>query len=387
MPEFRQHRPQRVTRAASRAAAAALLADSPGEVVAHVLKHCKLRDFGALTCTARWLHPLLELALRLRALENGHALPQKLQLDDDSCHRRVQAMLSLEWRRTQIGRRTIAAGMSHSLFISPEGTLLSCGTEWDVDGNPMPGLLGHGELAVEELPANSIYAPTPIPGLANVRIRSVAAGVSLSLAVTFDGEVYSWGQGTMGQLGHGTWTSSQSTPRQITALASERVVAVEAGFIHALALAESGAVYAWGAGADGRLGHGNDEHFSTPRRIEALAGRHVHAVAAGYESSLALTSDGVVLSWGRGALGQLGHGGNPQPRSEPLPRVIDALRGTPIASVTAGNKRSLALSRSGGVYSWGDGAGGQLGHGDEPHTRLTHGSHVVVDASSLMANG
>ena len=144
MPEFRQHRPQRVTRAASRAAAAALLADSPGEVVAHVLKHCKLRDFGALTCTARWLHPLLELALRLRALENGHALPQKLQLDDDSCHRRVQAMLSLEWRRTQIGRRTIAAGMSHSLFISPEGTLLSCGTEWDVDGNPTPGLLGHG---------------------------------------------------------------------------------------------------------------------------------------------------------------------------------------------------------------------------------------------------
>ena len=153
----------------------------------------------------------------------------------------------------------------------------------------------------------------------------------------------------------GTWTSSQSTPRQITALASERVVAVEAGFIHALALAgtaspslslslslpcrrlspprcvpphlsallppstllppsslpclfppsrlpprrclsrrpsrhtrastplsslwplalaESGAVYAWGAGGDGRLCHGSDEHLSTPRRIEALAGRH-----------------------------------------------------------------------------------------------------------------
>ena len=70
--------------------------------------------------------------------------------------------------------------MSHSLFISPEGTLLSCGTEWDVDGNPTPGLLGHGELAEEELPANSIHVPTPLPGLASVRIRSVAAGVSLA---------------------------------------------------------------------------------------------------------------------------------------------------------------------------------------------------------------
>jgi len=37
-------------------------------------------------------------------------------------------------------------------------------------------------------------------------------------------------------------------------------------------------------------------------------------------------------------------------------------------SCTVGNKRSLALSRSGGVYSWGDGADGQLGHGDETHT-------------------
>ena len=226
-----QPRPRRITRAASRAAAAALLSDSPGEVVAHILKQCEPRDFGALACTAQWLHPLLELALRLRAGENGHALPKKLPLGDDSCHRRVQVLLSLERQRAQLGRRTIAAGMSHSLFISPEGTLLSCGTEWDVDGNPTPGLLGHGELAEEELPANSIHVPTPLPGLASVRIRSVAAGVSLSLAVTSEGEVYSWGQGNMGQLGHGTWASSQSTPRQITALASERVVAVEAGLI------------------------------------------------------------------------------------------------------------------------------------------------------------
>ena len=93
-----QPRPRRITRAASRAAAAALLSDSPGEVVAHILKQCDPRDFGALACTAQWLHPLLELALRLRAGENGHALPKKLPLGDDSCHRRVQVLLSLERR-------------------------------------------------------------------------------------------------------------------------------------------------------------------------------------------------------------------------------------------------------------------------------------------------
>ena len=82
---------------------------------------------------------------------------------------------------------------------------------------------------------------------------------------------------------------------------------MEAGFIHALALSDTGVVWSWGAGGDGRLGHGHARHVSAPKRINALKDRRVCAIAAGYESSLALSHDGTVLSWGRGALGQLGH--------------------------------------------------------------------------------
>jgi len=209
---------RRATRDA-RVAAAALLLEPPGEIVAHILKHCAVSDLCSLVATCRRLHPIIEIALRLRATEGGHTLPTpSTSGDDDCCRRRVQQLLHLEWRRMQLSRRTIAAGMSHSLFISPAGALLSCGTEWDVDGNPTPGLLGHGELAEEDVPANSVHVPTPIPSLRGTRIRSVAAGVSLSLAVTEAGEVYSWGQGNMGQLGHGWTTQSQSTPRRILAL-------------------------------------------------------------------------------------------------------------------------------------------------------------------------
>lgn len=142
---------------------------------------------------------------------------------------------------------------------------------------------------------------------------------------------------------------------------------MEAGFIHALALDTTGTVWAWGAGGDGRLGHGDEVHQAVPKIVTALTGRGVRTVAAGYESSLALTADGVVLSWGRGALGQLGHGSCD---SQLKPKEIEAFKWKPIRAITAGNKRALALARDGSVYSWGDGAGGQLGHGDEMHLKL-----------------
>lgn len=358
---------RRASRAAAQVAAAALLLEPPAEIVAHILKHCQMRDFCALACTCRQLHPVIEIALRLRTVEGGHALP-KYPASVGACHRRVQQLLHLERRRMLLSRRTIAAGMSHSLFISAAGELLSCGTEWDVDGNPTPGLLGHGELAEEDVPASSVHVPTPIPALAGIRIRSVAAGVSLSLAVTEAGECFSWGQGSMGQLGHG-WSfpgepEGESVPRRIDGLKDVRVVAVEAGFIHSLALDAAGSVWAWGAGGDGRLGHGDENHQAEPKVVSALAGVCICAVSAGYESSLALSADGDVYSWGRGALGQLGHGTSD---SELKPRLIAALKRSPVRAITAGNKRALALARDGSVFSWGDGAGGQLGHGDETH--------------------
>ena len=55
----------------------------------------------------------------------------------------------------------------------------------------------------------------------------------------------------------------------------------QAGFIHALALSDTGAVFSWGAGGDGRLGHGHARHVSAPKRIAALKERRVRSIAAG----------------------------------------------------------------------------------------------------------
>ena len=60
-------------------------------------------------------------------------------------------------------------------------------------------------------------------------------------------------------------------------------------------------------GVDGRLGHGDEVDLLLPKQVEALAGQHVVAVSAGYRHSLALTA-GAVFTWGKGERGCLGHG-------------------------------------------------------------------------------
>ena len=70
-------------------------------------------------------------------------------------------------------------------------------------------------------------------------------------------------------MGHGD-ALTEWQPKKIEALAGQRVVAVSAGSDHSLACAADGAVFTWGEGVDGCLGHGEDlSNQPLPKKIEA----------------------------------------------------------------------------------------------------------------------
>lgn len=52
-------------------------------------------------------------------------------------------------------------------------------------------------------------------------------------------------------------------------------VSVNSGGKHCLALSAEGEVFSWGEGDDGKLGHGNKASCDRPRIIEALRGREM----------------------------------------------------------------------------------------------------------------
>ena len=369
------------------------------------ISRCDPVDIARVAAVSLLFHASLALeGIRLRAQECGYELPALPE--GESCA--VRWLCGYALLRESNPPARAAAGDRHSLFIDGEGRLSSCGSAQTFN----PSLLGHGEGVTR------LNTPTRLPSMPGERVVSVTAGAAHSLALTANGAVWSWGSGAFGELGHGdmqrqwqpkkveafagqcvvavsageshslaitadaaVWSwgdggsgllghgdeQDQLLPKKIETVAGQRVIAVSAVFAHSLAFTADGALWSWGCGRDGRLGHGDEHNQLLPRKIEALAGLRIVAVAPGYFHSLALTADGALWSWGDGGGGQLGHGDR---QRQPLPRKIEAFAGPRVVAVSAGGNHNLALTANGSVWSWGDGACGKLGHGDEQQQLL-----------------
>ncbi len=153
---------------------------------------------------------------------------------------------------------------------------------------------------------NSADKPTLVEGIPPV--RSVAMGEYFTVAVTEEGDVYTWGKGgnffSPGALGHGN-SKDQHTPALVKALEGINVEQIAAGQAHALALTEDGRVFSWGSGEFGRLGHGDASNMDTPTQIVAFAEETVNSIACGNNFSAAVSNNGL-FTWGRNDNGQLG---------------------------------------------------------------------------------
>ena len=104
------------------------------------------------------------------------------------------------------------------------------------------------------------------------RVCSVAAGAVHSLAITESGALYSWGDGDHGKLGHGDEELQDDAyldlPKRVAAL--QGVCCVAAGACHTVAVAKNGTAHGWGVGEDETLGLQLTENRNTPLEDKAL---------------------------------------------------------------------------------------------------------------------
>ena len=201
-------------------------------------------------------------------------------------------------------------------------------------GDGEHGQLGHGEEAVRR----PHPAPQLVEGLRGVRMQQIECGTHHTAAVTAGGQLYSWGSGGFGQLGHGT-KQGESVPRAVAALRQLRVVRVACGS-HTLALTAQGELYSWGHGVQGQLGHGGTTSEAAPRRVEALRHTRVVGLAGGQFHSLALAEDDAVYTWGSASHGELGH---PATAHQPTPRALAAVRGRRLLFAACGGTHTALL--------------------------------------------
>jgi len=341
------------------------LLDLPTELLVRVVSRCDVPvDIARVAAVSHLFHASLAVeGIRLWAQERGFELPA--QPEGEDCAVRWLCFSALLRESNPPARA--AAGERHSVFIDGEGRLSSCGLAW----SDAPGLLGHGEGVTW------LNTPTKLPSplLGGERAVSVAAGFGHSLVITADGAVWSWGDGAFGVLGHGD-QQNQLLPKKVEALDGQRVFAVSVGGSHSIAFTAGGAVWSWGAGGCGQLGHGDKQSQLLPKKIEAFAGQRIVAVSAGGDHSLALTADGSIWSWGYGSSGRLGHGDS---QHQLLPKKIEVLAERRVVTVSAGAHHSLALTADGAVWSWGFGGEGRLGHGDNQRQLLPKKIEVLAE--------
>jgi alpha-tubulin suppressor-like RCC1 family protein len=253
-------------------------------------------------------------------------------------------------------------------------------------GANLHGQLGDGTTVQRNspVPVCAVGQPAPCPGQLTQVVQVAAGDDDLSIALLSDGTVLGWGQNNTGAVGDGT-TTDRSVPTRVCAVGQTApctaflsgVTSIAAGRSHALALLTDGSVVAWGLNGQGQLGDGTLTNSSTPVRVCAVGQptpcpvflTGVSQLVGGNNHSVALLTDGSVLTWGNNDSGQLGNGTT---AGSVVPVQVCAMGQTaPCSAFLSGVTSigpgllddSVAVGPGGVVYGWGNNFFGQLGDG------------------------
>ena len=320
--------------------------------------------------------------------------------------RRIEHLQNHGGRHPQGGGVRVSAGETHSLVVSELGVVYSF-------GSGISGRHGHVDTTHQ-------WFPRALTALQSHVIVDADAGAQHSFAIGEEGELWAWGAGGSGQLGFGDVKADfvRREPTRVKPLAAVPVRQASAGAAHSLVVARNGNLFSFGFGAYGRLGHGDRRDMFSPKLVEGpLAGVPVRCAAAGEDHSIVLTNAGEVYAFGSNAHGKLGLGierklelpadvndyleeayaepdrakhevqqvyafgrntssnfggaddvaiGHGQAYVQATPRRVEALRGETVLRVAAGHEHSAVEIRNSNtnlneLFTFGSNASGQLG--------------------------
>ena len=247
----------------------------------------------------------------------------------------------------------IAAGYDHSLALTSTGQLYAFGNNY------------YGQLG--NTTNNAVEEPNPTPTLVTLpgevgHVTQIAAGAYHSLALTSTGQLYAFGDNSVGQLGNATNRSGEPNPTPtLVTLPGEvgPVTQIAAGAYHSLALTSTGQLYAFGNNYYGQLGNTTNNAVEEPNPTPTLVTLpsevgHVTQIAAGANHSLALTSTGQLYAFGENYFGQLGNTTNNRKQEpNPTPTLVTLPGGASIDTMARGPDayHSLVVAADLAVFS------------------------------------
>ncbi|XP_031729451.1 serine/threonine-protein kinase Nek8 [Anarrhichthys ocellatus] len=242
------------------------------------------------------------------------------------------------------------------------------------------GSVGLGPGKVHSLPLSAVYtwgsgisAPLRLPML-NTEVLQVSLGRTQKMGVTRSGRLITWeapsvGSGEASLPGAVEQMQPQFISRFLEGQSGVTIKSVSCGDLFTICMTDRGIIMTFGSGSNGCLGHGNFNDVTQPKIVEALLGYELVQVSCGASHVLAVTNEREVFAWGRGDNGRLGLGTQDthnSPQQVCLPGEFEAQR------VVCGVDCSMIVSTQYSIVACGSNRFNKLGldkitTGEEPN--------------------
>ncbi|OQR84735.1 regulator of chromosome condensation (RCC1)-like protein [Achlya hypogyna] len=187
-------------------------------------------------------------------------------------------------------------------------------------------------------------------------IRFVSCGYRHAAIITTMGALFTFGYGECGRLGHGDEEAVRQ-PKRVAFFEALTATHAACGREHSMVVTSDGSLFGFGWGEAGRLGTGESGKALLPQKVDLPS---VTTVGCGREHTLAVTSDGSLFAFGAGYSGRLGVGSEEDGHLPQRCALDETIR---VVSAEAGECHSAAIDADGNVYTWGFGGSGALGLG------------------------
>eukprot|EP01100_Stratorugosa_tubuloviscum_P013914 TRINITY_DN717_c0_g1_i1.p1 TRINITY_DN717_c0_g1~~TRINITY_DN717_c0_g1_i1.p1 ORF type:complete len:783 (-),score=302.52 TRINITY_DN717_c0_g1_i1:968-3316(-) len=195
-------------------------------------------------------------------------------------------------------------------------------------------------------------------------IVKVACGNNHCAFITATGQMWTFGSGRSGELGHGNFYS-RKTPAKVEFFERNniQIETVGLGFEYSIVINKKGEAYSFGLNSCGQLGISKEKLYveendsirtfvNIPEKMEISSNLFITNVACGESHTLLLTQSGEVLSCGLNNISQLGLGTS---NDEFIPQKINAsfFKKQQIKEIYCAGSKSAAITLSNQIFVWG----------------------------------
>jgi E3 ubiquitin-protein ligase HERC4 len=171
-----------------------------------------------------------------------------------------------------------SCGNNFALFLSSSYEVFSMGSN-------AHGCLGVG--SPDTVVTKLVKIPCTDSDTPFVEIMDISAGACHCMALSTGYRLYTWGNGNSGRLGHNS-SISEAKPKMVRAFEDIKIIFISAGYSCSAAISSQNELYTWGNGSHGKLGHGFTDDEISPRLVSDFKETKIIYISCGFDHSLCI---------------------------------------------------------------------------------------------------